>query len=314
MPPKIPILTGPTATGKTRLGVELALALGGEIVSADSMQVYRGMDIGTAKATAAERRGVPHHMLDVADPTEPYSAARYAREAGACVADILRRGRVPIVVGGTGLYINALLMGDAFAPIPADGALRAALSAEYDAMGGAAFREKLAQVDAQRAQRLQPGDKKRLVRAMEVYRLTGRTLTEFDVESRARPPAYEGVKIALTFADRAQLYGRIDARVSAMFRDGLVAEVRALLDAGVPPESTAMQAIGYKELADFLAGQGTLAEAEEAIARASRRYAKRQLTWLRREKDVFWLQWEGEPDFDWARRLSTAFFHSHGIK
>jgi len=313
MPDKLAVITGPTAAGKTALGVELALQLNGEVVSADSMQLYRGMDIGTAKPTAAEMRGVPHHMLSVADPAEDYSAARYALEAARCVDDILSRGRLPIVVGGTGLYIDALVAGRTFAA-PADAALRAALGAEYDALGGAAFRDKLAAVDPHRAARLSPGDKKRLVRALEVYILTGKTITEHDALSRARPPRYDAVKLALTFHDRETLYARIDRRVDEMLARGLVNEVRQLLHGGLRRDGTAMQAIGYKELAAALAGELSLDEAIERVKRESRRYAKRQLTWLRRERELTWYYWADEPDFDSARRFSTAFFARHGIE
>ena len=311
---RIAVITGPTATGKTALGVILARCLNGEVVSADSMQLYRRMDIGTAKPTPSEMQGVPHHMIDVADPEENYSAGRYVAEASACVDDILARGRLPIVVGGTGLYIDALVRGTDFAAAPGDSALREELGAEYDALGGAAFREKLRAVDPDRAEKLHPGDKKRLVRAMEVYALTGRTITEHDADTRACPPRYEAARIALTFRDRQDLYDRIDRRVDQMMELGLAEEVRALLDSGVPRTGTAMQAIGYKEIVRALDGACTMEQAAEDIRRESRRYAKRQLTWLRRDPDLFWIQWEKEADFDWARRLSTAFLSGRGIK
>ena len=301
------VITGPTATGKTALGVEMALAFGGEIVSADSMQVYRGMDIGTAKPTLAERRGVPHHLLDVADPREDFSAAKYAALATEAVEDIRRRGRLPIVVGGTGLYIDALLRGTDFAPAPEDPGLRAELEAEYDALGGEAFREKLRAVDPDRAEKLAPGDKKRLVRAMEVYRLTGETITAHDERTQAVPPRYAALKLALDFADRERLYARIDERAVRMFDDGLVDEVRGLLDAGVPMDGTAMQAIGYKEVAAHLRGELTLPEAVELVQRRSRQYAKRQLTWLRRDESLRWLRWEDAPDFESIRPVSTGY-------
>ena len=301
------VITGPTATGKTALGVEAALTLNGEVVSADSMQVYRGMDIGTAKPTAEERRGVPHHMLDVADPRENYSAAKYAAQAAACVEDIRRRGKLPIVVGGTGLYIDGLLRGVDYAAAPEDPATRAALEAEYDRLGGEAFREKLRAVDPARAELLHPGDKKRLVRAMEVYILTGETITAHDERSRSVPPRYRALTVALDFRDRAVLYERIDRRAAAMFDRGLVAEVRRLLDEGVPRDGTAMQAIGYKETAEYLDGLCTLEEAIEAVQRKSRQYAKRQLTWLRRDPAVRWIHWENEPDMEIIRPDSTDF-------
>ncbi|MGI6028398.1 MAG: tRNA (adenosine(37)-N6)-dimethylallyltransferase MiaA [Candidatus Heteroscillospira sp.] len=311
---KIAVITGPTATGKTALGVILAQCLDGEVVSADSMQLYRRMDIGTAKPTLEEMQGVPHHMIDIAEPQENYSVGRYVSEASACVDDILARGKLPIVVGGTGLYIDSLISGLDFAAAPGDGELRERLSAEYDELGGEMFREKLAKFDPERAQKLHPGDKKRLVRAMEVYTLTGRTITEHDEESRTRPPRYEAAKIALNFRDRQDLYGRIDRRVDVMMELGLEREVRALLESGVPGDGTAMQAIGYKELVRAISGEISTAEAVALIKQESRRYAKRQLTWLRRDSGIFWIEWENHADFDLARRLSTAFLARCGIK
>ncbi len=290
------VITGPTATGKTALGVELAKLLDGEVVSADSMQIYRGMDVGTAKPTADEMGGVPHHMLDAADPRESFSAAKYAQMAGACVDDIRARGKVPVVVGGTGLYIDGLVRGTDYAAAPSDPALRRTIEAQYDALGGDAFRDKLSNLDPDRAALLHPRDKKRLVRAWEVYALTGKTITWHDEQSKLAKPRYRAYTVALDFADRGMLYDRIDRRARAMFGAGLVDEVRRLLDAGVGPETTAMQAIGYKEVAAYLAGTCTLEEAVDAVCRASRRYAKRQLTWLRSRPDIRWVRWEREPD------------------
>ena len=289
------VITGPTATGKTALGVELAKLLDGEVISADSMQLYRGMDVGTAKPAAAEMDGVPHHMLDVADPRESFSAAKYDAMAAACAQDIRSRGKVPLVVGGTGLYIDGLIRGTDYAAAPSDPALRQSIEAEYDALGGEAFRERLAALDPDRAALLHPRDKKRLVRAWEVYALTGKTISWHDEQSRLARPRYTAYTVALDFADRQVLYDRIDRRARAMFDAGLVEEVRGLLAAGVGPEATAMQAIGYKEVAAYLAGACTLEEAVDAVCRASRRYAKRQLTWLRSRQDIHWLRWEQEP-------------------
>lgn len=305
--PELLVVTGPTATGKTALGAALARLLDGEVVGADSMQIYRGMDIGTAKPTAAEMGGVPHHMIDVADPSESFSAARWAALASACVDDILARGRVPVVVGGTGLYIDALLRRADFAAAPGDSGLRAQLEAEYDALGGEAFRRRLAEVDPTRAEKLAPGDKKRLVRALEVFRLTGETITAHDERSRREPPRYTSMKVALDFTERERLYERIDRRAAQMFADGLADEVRGLLAAGLSERCTAMQAIGYKETAAYLRGETSLDEAIERVQRESRRYAKRQLTWLRREEGVRWLRWENAPDIRAARQIATEF-------
>ena len=289
------VITGPTATGKTALGAALALDLGGEVISADSMQIYRGMDVGTAKPTADEMRGVPHHMIDVADPGEDWSVARWADMAAAAAEDILARGGRPIVVGGTGQYIDALVQGTDFAA-PGDASLRAALGAEYDAVGGDAFRAKLSAVDPERAEKLAPADKKRLVRAMEVYVLTGETISDHDRRTRQLPPRFAAVRFALTYNHRETLYRRIRLRVDRMEKDGLFEEVAALLGRGLSPESTAMQAIGYKEIAAALRGECTRAEALEAVKTASCRYAKRQLTWLRRDAGLHWLPREEYPD------------------
>lgn len=314
MQPKLVVITGPTASGKTALGVALARRLGGEVVSADSMQIYRGMDIGTAKPTPEEMQGVPHHMIDIADPAENYSVSRYAAEASACVDDILARGKLPIVVGGTGLYIDSLIAGRTFADGTADTALRQELSERYDEIGGEGLLGELRKVDPERAAKLHPADKKRIVRAMEVYILTGRTITQHDAETRAVPPRYDAAKIALDFAVRQDLYDRIDRRVDIMVQQGLFDEVRALLAAGVPADCTAMQAIGYKEAVAAVQGKAAPQDAVAAIQLASRRYAKRQLTWLRRDQDLFWLRHEKTPDMDRACRLSTQFLSAHGIE
>lgn len=314
MQPKLVVITGPTASGKTALGVALARRLGGEVVSADSMQIYRGMDIGTAKPTPEEMQGVPHHMIDIADPAENYSVSRYAKEASACVDDILARGKLPVVVGGTGLYIDSLIAGRTFADGTADTALRQELSERYDEIGGEGLLGELRKVDPERAAKLHPADKKRIVRAMEVYILTGRTITQHDAETRAVPPRYDAAKIALDFAVRQDLYDRIDRRVDIMVQQGLFDEVRALLAAGVPADCTAMQAIGYKEAVAAVQGKAAPQDAVAAIQLASRRYAKRQLTWLRRDQDLFWLRHEKTPDMDRACRLSTQFLSARGIE
>ncbi len=310
---RVVVIAGPTASGKTALSVALARELGGEIVSADSMQVYRGMDIGTAKATSAERGGIAHHMLDVAEPDESYSAARYVDEAAACCEDILARGKLPIITGGTGLYIDSLLSGRSFAETEESREVRRALSREYDVRGGEAMLEKLRLVDPARAAALAAADKRRIVRALEIYALTGETATAHDEATRALPPRYGAARIVLCYAESARQYAMIDSRVDKMVREGLFDEVARLLSRGVSPEATAMQAIGYKETAAALHGELTAHEAVTLIKQSSRRYAKRQLTWFRRWEDALWIRWSAEPDFLAARQLSTAFIRRCGI-
>lgn len=312
--PKIIVVTGPTATGKTALGVQLAQDWNGEIVSADSMQVYRGMDIGTAKVTPEEMQGVPHHMLDVAEPDENYSLARYVKEADACVQDILARGKRPILVGGTGLYIDSLVAGIVFDEAASDEGLRAGLEARYVSEGGEALLRELSQIDPERAKKLHPSDRKRVIRALEVFYLTGKTISAHDAETQRVPPKYEALSLALSFRERERLYTRIDSRVKRMEKAGLFEEVSGLLARGIPENCTAMQAIGYKETARALRGEISHEEALGLVARESRRYAKRQLTWLRRKESLAWILWKGEPDLNLARQLSTEFFHSCGLK
>ncbi len=314
MAAKIAVITGPTASGKTALGVALCRKLNGEVVSADSMQIYRRMTIGTAKPTPEEMEGIPHHMIDVAEPEENWSVARYVEAAAACVEDILSRGKLPVIVGGTGLYIDSLLSGRTFAGGPVNEALRQELSERYDEIGAAGLLGELRKVDPARAEKLHPGDKKRIVRALEVFILTGKTITQHDEETRAIPPRYDAAKIALDFEDRQDLYDRIDRRVELMFERGLMDEVRALLDSGVPDACTAMQAIGYKEAVAALRGECSEAEALAQIQQESRRYAKRQLTWLRRDREIEWHRFGRSPDLDEALQHSTAFLRSRGIE
>ena len=309
---KIIVVAGPTASGKTRLGIELARLYDGEIVSADSMQLYRGMDVGTAKATPAEQARAVHHMIDVADPAESWSVARYVEAAGAVCDDILARGRVPILVGGTGLYIDSLIAGRDFADNQEDRQLRTALEAEYDRRGGEAMLQTLAAFDPERAAKLNAGDKRRIVRAIEIYRLTGRTATEHDEETRRRPPRFDAARIVLNFRERADLYARIDRRVTQMAEAGLFEEVECLLASGVGADCTAMQAIGYKEAVLALRGEITRDEALDLIRQGSRRYAKRQITWFGRWEGACRILWEREPDFEAGLHFSTAFLQGRG--
>lgn len=313
MPPKILVICGPTASGKTALAVELALRHHGEVVSADSMQIYRRMDIGTAKPTREEMWGVPHHMLDVADPEEDFSVARYVDMAAKCVDDILSRGKLPILAGGTGLYIDSLLSGRTFAPFQPDSPLRGQLEEQLRREGGAAMLARLAQVDPDSAARLHPNDEKRIVRALEVYQSTGKTITQHNLETQAIPPRYDALTLALAFERREDMWSRIDRRVDQMMEQGLVAEVQGLLDSGVPAKCTAMQAIGYKEMAAALLSGGDVRSAAEEIQLRSRQYAKRQLTWFKRNKAARWLLWGREPDFEAALQTSTEYMEEFGL-
>ena len=287
-------IVGPTATGKTALSVRLAQKYNAEIVSCDSMQLYRGMDVGTAKPTAEEMGGVPHHMLDCLDPREPYSVSRYVEDADACVQDILRRGRRVIIVGGTGLYVDSLIAGRQFAPFPETGR-REELTRIAETQGIEVLMERLRQVDPAAAAHIHPSNRKRVIRALEIYLETGKTMTEHDLETKQQPPKYTPIWIGLDYVNRETLYRRIDLRVEKMLKNGLVDEVRRLLDSGVPANATAMQAIGYKELTAYLRGEGTLPDAVAAIQQASRRYAKRQRTWFRRNESIHWLDLPDTP-------------------
>ena len=313
MPPKILVITGPTASGKTALAVELAKRHNGEVVSADSMQIYRRMDIGTAKPTETEKQGVPHHMLDVAEPEEDFSVAWYVEMAAACVEDVFSRGKLPILAGGTGLYIDSLLSGRTFAAFDGSSPIRGELEERYAREGGQALLNELAGVDPETAARLHPNDGKRIVRALEVWLTTGKTITTHNRETKALPPRYNALTLTLDFARREDMWERIDRRVDRMMADGLTEEVRRLLDSGVPKTCTAMQAIGYKEMAAALLGDGDTAAAAEEIKLRSRQYAKRQRTWFRRNQEAKPLIWGPVPNFVGVLQASTAFLEEFGI-
>ncbi len=293
--PQIPlaVIAGPTASGKTALAVQLAHRLGGEIISADSMQLYRELRIGTARPTDEETEGVPHHLMGCVPMAQPYSVAEYVRQARRIAAEIDARGHLPIVAGGTGLYISALADGLSFSESPQDEALRAELTARARREGGEALLRELAQFDPESAARLHPNNLGRIVRAIEIYRLSGVTMTEQLRRSRENPPPWRLSMIGLSFRDRAALYRRIDRRAEQMMADGLEDEARRALAS--PSAQTALQAIGYKELAPYLRGECTRAEALERLQRATRHYAKRQLTWFRRDARVHWLFAEDYP-------------------
>lgn len=286
---KIPLLVigGPTASGKTRLAAELALHCGGEVVSADSMQIYRGMEIGTAKPTPEETLGVPHHLMDFVEPGQSFSVADYVALARETVGDIHSRGRLPVLAGGTGLYIRSLITNTQFTEADSDPALRAELAQRAAREGTDALMRELRSFDPESAQRIEPRNLPRLIRAIEMYRTTGVTMTEHLRRSRLAPSPYRVCFLCLGFRDRERLYERINRRVDEMFRRGLVEEARELLE--TPGGATAMQAIGYKELLPYFRGEISLREAQDTIKRETRRYAKRQLTWFRREEQARWL-------------------------
>lgn len=313
MTPKIICVAGPTACGKTTLGVLLAKRFHGEVISVDSMQIYRGMTIGTAAPTAAEMDGVPHHMIAVADPAEQWSVARYVREAVPVVDDILARGKLPILVGGTGLWLEAVVQGREFAGGQAGGEVRQQLQQRLEREGIAPLLEELRQVDPEAAQRLHPADEKRILRALEVYRETGKTITAHNAETRDLPPRYDAVWLGLRFADREDMKALIDRRVDRMVEAGLTEEVRALLEQGLPREATAWQAIGYKEFLRVADGTATEEEAIAEVKLRSRQYAKRQLTWLRRNEAIHWIEWEKERDFAKALQRSTEILQAAGV-
>ena len=312
--PKILCVVGPTACGKTKMGVLLARRYDGEVVSVDSMQIYRGMTIGTAAPTPEETEGIPHHMVAVADPAEKWSVARFTEAADACIQDILRRGKLPILVGGTGLYLDAIISGLTFAPGEAGGAVRKELEAQLAQEGIAPLWEELQQVDPESAARLHIADEKRILRALEVYRETGCTISEHNRRTAALPRRYDPIYIGLAFRDRSDMRDLIDRRVDAMMDAGLLGEVQALLEQGVPRTSTAFQAIGYKELLAAVDGQVPLEEAVAEIKLRSRQYAKRQLTWLRRNQDIHWIYWEKERNFADALRIATEILSAQGLQ
>ena len=284
-------IAGPTASGKTSLSIALAKELDGEIISCDSMQVYKRMDIGTAKPTIEEREGIPHHMLDVAQPWEDFSVSKYCEMAAPIVDDILARGKTAIIVGGTGLYMDSLMKGNDFAPYPATGR-REELEKLAAEQGIEAVIAQLREVDPESAARLHPSDQKRIIRAMEVYLETGISITEHNRRTQEIPPKYHPVWFALEDADRKALYDRIDKRVERMLKDGLIKEIQTLLAEGIPEKATSLQAIGYKEFVDALAGRCSMETATQLVQQSSRRYAKRQLTWFRRNKEIHWLRRE----------------------
>jgi tRNA dimethylallyltransferase len=293
--PRVIVICGPTAVGKTAAGIEVARACNGEIIGADSMQVYRYMDIGTAKPTAAEQAAVRHHLIDVVDPDEPFDAAAYLTLGRRVLADLFHRRKTPVVVGGTGLYIKALLYGLFRSDARDPGGVRERLRAEADSQGAAALHHRLARCDPQTAARLHPNDTVRILRALEVFEVTGRPISALQREHRFGDAPFHTLKLGLSL-DREALYRRIDRRVEAMVAAGLEEEVRALLARGYGPHLKSMQSIGYSHMAAFIAGAVSRADCIRTLQRDTRRFAKRQLTWFRVDPDIHWLSPDRVPD------------------
>ncbi|MFZ2538463.1 MAG: tRNA (adenosine(37)-N6)-dimethylallyltransferase MiaA [Oscillospiraceae bacterium] len=300
---KIPLIcvVGPTASGKTEIAVEIAKRYNGEVVSADSMQIYKQMSIGTAKPTPTEMCDVPHHLIDMLELSEKFSVADYAKLAHEVIADIYSRGKVPILAGGTGLYINAVTKDINFSEINKDDSVKEELTIILEKSGKEKLYEMLIQLDPQEANTIDKDNTPRLIRALEVCRLTGSTMTEYKKKNIELPSRYECLKIGIDYKNRSELYDRINFRVSIMVEDGLVEEAKEILASG--NIQTAMQAIGYKELIGYFNGEITLQEAMDKIRQGSRRYAKRQLTWFRHDEDVNWFYKNTEIDMALYKKI-----------
>jgi tRNA dimethylallyltransferase len=295
MKKNIIIVAGPTASGKSAIGIELAKRLNGEIISADSMQIYRYMDIGTAKLTAEEMQGIPHYMIDILDPSEDFSVALFRKMASEYIDDICSEGKMPIIVGGTGLYMNSLTYNLDFTEAAEDREYREYLQKLAEEKGNEYVHELLKEVDLEAYNRIHPNNLKRVIRALEVYKISGKTIDDY--QQRQESKEYNIAYICLNM-DRQKLYDRINKRVDIMFNDGLVDEVKKLKEIGYNKDMTAMQGIGYKEVFDYLDGIYTLDELKETIKQNTRRYAKRQLTWFRREDRVHWVNTDEFDSFE----------------
>lgn len=285
--PKILCVVGPTASGKTDYAVELALKCGGEVVSCDSMQIYKHMDIGTAKPTADEMKGVKHHMIDIIEPNESFSVARFSEMARECIDDILLRGKMPVLCGGTGLYFDSTINNINFIQMDTDEEYRKYLESAAKEFGNEYVYKILKRVDEESAESIHPNNLKRVIRALEIYKTTGKKKSELDKEQLSEP-LYEP-EITGLMRDREVLYDRINKRVDIMMEKGLVEEVSELIKMGIDTEATSMQAIGYKEIIEYLDGKTSLSDAVDKIKRESRRYAKRQLTWFKRNEKIQWI-------------------------
>lgn len=286
MKPLVVVIVGPTASGKTKLSIELAKKFHGEIVSADSMQIYRRMNIGTAKPTEEEKCGIPHHLMDFLEPTEDYTLKQYLDDANRCVEDIISRKKLPIIVGGTGLYVSSFLRNLTLSEEPVDDTYRAGLESDYEKLGGEEMLSRLSKVDPELASRLFPKDKKRILRGLEVYHNTGITQTEQNRKALEVESPYTFLCFGLSAEDRSFLYDRIDRRVEQMMESGLLEEVTSLRQ--IDCSKTARQAIGYRQFEGYFNGDASLEDIVPRIQKESRNYAKRQLTWFRREDRIQW--------------------------
>ncbi len=295
MKTKVIAVVGATASGKTSLAVELAKALGGEVISADSMQIYKGMQIATAQPTKEEMQGIAHHLIGFVSPDEPYNVARYVEDAKKCIADVVSRGKVPVVAGGTGLYVDSLLQGIDFCEVPENSEMRQKLKERLADEGAESLLAELAAIDGETAAKLHPNNTGRIVRALEVYYLTGQTLSEQKIKSRLSGSDYDVLYIYINYRDREVLYSRIEKRVDMMVDAGLLQEAEEFID--LNDSTTAKQAIGYKELKPYFDGECSLQTALDNLKKGTRHYAKRQMTWFNRNEAAFYVY--PDEDFDY---------------
>ena len=311
MKSKILAIAGPTASGKTALSIEMAKRYNGEIVSCDSMQIYKFMDIGTAKPTKEEMDGIPHYMIDEISPDESFSVVQYVERARGYIDDILSRGKLPVLVGGTGLYLDSVINNTKFSDGESDEEYRNELYALAEKEGNGAVHKLLQEIDKESAEKIHENNLRRVIRALEIYKTTGKTMTQVNLES-VQEPLYDSLIIGLD-VERQMLYERINRRVHIMISDGLLNEVREIMKMGINKDTTAMQAIGYKELVSYFEGHCTLDEAIEKIKQESRRYAKRQMTWLRRNEKINWIVLQNDYNYDKIVKQSYVLADKFGI-
>ena len=311
MKSKILAIAGPTASGKTALSIEMAKWYNGEIVSCDSMQIYKFMNIGTAKPTREEMGGIPHYMIDEISPDESFSVVQYVERARGYIDDILSRGKLPVLVGGTGLYLDSVINNTKFSDGESDEEYRNELYALAEKEGNGAVHKLLQKIDKESAEKIHENNLRRVIRALEIYKTTGKTMTQVNLES-VQEPLYDSLIIGLD-VERQMLYERINRRVDIMISDGLLDEVREIMKMGIRKDTTAMQAIGYKELVSYFEGHCILDEAIEKIKQESRRYAKRQMTWLRRNEKINWIVLQNDYNYDKIVKQSYVLADKFGI-